>query len=61
MPVTDAYDPTELAVLERQIDEWLGALATENDRIIAVDRDTGVARRARALGAKLLQSVRYGY
>jgi hypothetical protein len=44
VPVTDAYDPTELAVLERQIDEWLGALATENDRIIAVDRDPEAVR-----------------
>ena len=38
MPVTDAYDPTELAVLERQIDEWIGELATDHDHIAAVDR-----------------------
>jgi hypothetical protein len=42
--MTDAYDPTELAVLERQIDEWLGALAAENDRITAVDRDAEAVR-----------------
>ena len=42
--MTDAYDPTELAVLERKIDEWLGALAAENDRIVAVDRDTEAVR-----------------
>jgi len=42
--VTDAYDPDALAVLERRIDEWLGALAAENDRITAVDRDTEAVR-----------------
>jgi hypothetical protein len=42
--VTDAYDPDALAVLERRIDEWLGALAAENDRITAVDRDTETVR-----------------
>ena len=42
--MTDAYDPADLAVLERRIDEWLGALAAENDRIIAVDRDTEAVR-----------------
>jgi hypothetical protein len=42
--MTDAYGPTELAVLERQIDEWLGALAAENDRITAVDRDSEAVR-----------------
>jgi hypothetical protein len=42
--VTVAYDPDALAVLERRIDEWLGALAAENDRITAVDRDTEAVR-----------------
>ena len=42
--MTDAYDPADLAVLERRIDEWLGALAAENDRIIAVDCDTEAVR-----------------
>ena len=42
--MTDAYDPDALAVLERRIDEWLGALAAENDRITAVDRDTEAVR-----------------
>jgi hypothetical protein len=42
--VTDAHDPAELAVLERQIDEWLAALAAENDRIVAIDRDTETTR-----------------
>lgn len=42
--MTDAHDPAELAVLERQIDEWLAALAADNDRIVAVDRDTETTR-----------------
>jgi hypothetical protein len=42
--MTDAYDPPELAALERRIDEWLGALAAENDRIVAIDRDTEAVR-----------------
>jgi hypothetical protein len=42
--MTDAYDPGELAVMERQIDEWLGALAAASDRIVAVDRDTEATR-----------------
>ena len=42
--MTDAYDSSELAVLERQIDEWLGVLAAENDRITAVDRDSEAVR-----------------
>lgn len=41
--MTDAYDPGELAELERRIDGWLATLA-ENDRIIAVDRDNGANR-----------------
>ncbi len=42
--MTDAHDPAELAVMERQIDEWLGALAAAGDRIVAVDRDTETTR-----------------
>lgn len=42
--MTDAYDPGELAELEHRIDGWLAALAVENDRIIAVDRDTEANR-----------------
>ena len=42
--MTEAYDPAELAVLERPIDEWLAALAAENDRITAVDRATDAVR-----------------
>jgi hypothetical protein len=42
--VTDAYDPTELAVLERRIDEWLAALQAESERIVAVDRDPEAVR-----------------
>jgi hypothetical protein len=42
--MTDAHDPAELAVLERQIDEWIGALAAASDRIVAVDRDTETTR-----------------
>jgi hypothetical protein len=42
--VTDAYDPGELAELERRIDGWLASLASENDRVIAVDRDTEAIR-----------------
>lgn len=42
--MTDAHDPAELAVRERQIDEWLGALAADTDRIVAVDRDTETTR-----------------
>ncbi len=36
--MTDAWTPSELAVLERRIDEWLGELAAEHDHIAAVDR-----------------------
>ena len=42
--MTDAYDPGELAELERRIDGWLASLASENDRVIAVDRDTEAIR-----------------
>ena len=36
--MSDPYDPGALAVLERQIDEWIGELAAEYDHIAAVDR-----------------------
>jgi hypothetical protein len=36
--VNDAFSGAQLAVLERQIDEWLGELAHEHDHIVAVDR-----------------------
>jgi hypothetical protein len=36
--MTDVFEPSALAVLERQIDEWLGTLRTENPAIEAVDR-----------------------
>jgi hypothetical protein len=42
--VTDAYDPGELAELEQRIDGWLASLAAENERIVAVDRDTEAVR-----------------
>jgi hypothetical protein len=38
--VTEAYQPSELAVLERRIDEWLAELSAADDRIVAIDRDT---------------------
>jgi hypothetical protein len=40
----DAYDPGELAELEQRIDGWLASLAAENERIVAVDRDTEAVR-----------------
>lgn len=42
--MTDAYDPGELAELEQRIDGWLASLAAENERIVAVDRDTEAVR-----------------
>ncbi len=36
----DAYDPEQLAALERQIDRWLAELQGDHDHIIAVDRAT---------------------
>jgi hypothetical protein len=43
--VNDAHDATELAALARRVDEWLGVLAADNDRIVAVDRtDDGGTR-----------------
>jgi hypothetical protein len=36
--VTDPFTGEQLAVLERQIDEWLGELDANHDHIVAVDR-----------------------
>jgi len=36
----DAFDPQQLAVLERQIDEWLAELHRGSDHIVAIDRAT---------------------
>ncbi len=33
-----AYDASQLAALERRIDEWIGELDAEHDHIVAVDR-----------------------
>jgi hypothetical protein len=33
-----AYDASQLAVLQRRIDEWIGELDAEHDHIVAVDR-----------------------
>ena len=38
--MTEAWSPSRLAVLERQIDEWLGELAAEHEHIVAVDHST---------------------
>ena len=43
--MAEAHDAASLAVLERQIDEWLGELAADHDHILAVDRDEGDAVR----------------
>jgi hypothetical protein len=42
--VTEAYEPSELAVLERRLDEWLAELASADERIVAIDRDTETVR-----------------
>ncbi|MGA7759909.1 MAG: YbjN domain-containing protein [Ilumatobacteraceae bacterium] len=42
--MTEAYEPSELAVLERRIDEWLAELAAADDRIVAIDRDVDAIR-----------------
>jgi len=42
--VTEAYDSDELSDLEHRIDGWLAALAAENERIVAVDRDADAIR-----------------
>jgi hypothetical protein len=39
--VTDVFDDAALAVLERQIDEWLAGFASTNPAIEAVDRGEG--------------------
>ena len=36
--MTDPFTGEQLAVLERQIDEWLGELDSNHDHIVAVDR-----------------------
>jgi len=36
--MTAAYDASQLAVLERKVDEWIGELDAEHDHIVAVDR-----------------------
>ena len=36
--MNDPFTGEQLAVLERQIDEWLGELDANHDRIVAVDR-----------------------
>ncbi len=36
----EAFDPQQLAVLERQIDEWLAALHHDHDHVVAIDRAT---------------------
>ncbi len=39
--MTDAYDASLLADLERRIDGWLAELAAEHDHIVAIDRAEG--------------------
>jgi hypothetical protein len=39
--MTDVFNPGALALLERQIDEWLGGFRTANPSIEAVDRGEG--------------------
>ena len=36
--MNEVFTGAQLAVLERQIDEWLGELSAEHDHIVAVDR-----------------------
>ncbi|MFT4656088.1 MAG: hypothetical protein ACJAXA_000596 [Candidatus Aldehydirespiratoraceae bacterium] len=36
--MTEAFSVAQLAVLERQIDEWIGELDSEHEHIVAVDR-----------------------
>jgi len=38
--MTDAYDPDELATLQRHIDAWLAEIADAHDHILAVDHTT---------------------
>jgi hypothetical protein len=50
--MTDAYDPEQLADLDRRIDGWLAELADEHDHILALDRtdDGGVRWYVRLRG-----------
>ena len=43
--MSDAFDSEQLAVLERQIDEWIGELDAVYDHIVAVDRGEGPETR----------------
>lgn len=36
--MTDLFDDEALAIIERRIDEWLGAMKSSNDSILAIDR-----------------------
>lgn len=36
--MSEPLDAAQLAILERQIDEWIGELDAEHDHIVAVDR-----------------------
>lgn len=42
--MTDAHGADELAALERQVDDWLAELASDDGRIVAIDRDTDAKR-----------------
>ena len=39
--MSEPFDTAQLAILERQIDEWIGELDAEHDHIVAVDRAEG--------------------
>ncbi|MEL6890125.1 MAG: YbjN domain-containing protein [Actinomycetota bacterium] len=43
--MADVLDASQLALLERRIDEWLAELRAEHDHLVAVDRDESDARR----------------
>lgn len=43
--MTDVFDDGSLAIIERQIDEWLGTLRATNPAIEAIDRGDGDGRR----------------
>ena len=45
VPVSELHDTGALAALERQIDEWLSALAVANPAVAAVGRDPDAPRR----------------
>ena len=36
--MSEPFDASQLAILERHIDEWIGELDAEHDHIVAVDR-----------------------